>query len=83
MKRNLISEEFKRRIGRQQAFLKESKGNPPLVFATYRENVMAKYWAKNQPDLLSEEFIRKHAYDLRVQNQKCDCHSSWADKNRR
>ena len=68
MKYNLDPDEFKRRIVRQQAFLKEAKSNPPLIFATYRENPIAKYRAKNQPNLLPEEFIRKHAYDLGVQS---------------
>lgn len=68
MKYNLDLDEFKRRIARQQAFLKEAKSSPPLIFATHRENPIAKYRAKNQPNLLSEEFIRKHAYDLGVQS---------------
>jgi len=66
MKCNLNSE-FKRRIARQQAFLKEAKGNLLAFVTYYKENPMAKYRAKNEPDLLSEEFIRKHAYDLGVQ----------------
>jgi hypothetical protein len=60
---------WRARLERQDRFLKEGKGHF-LIMGGYTENVpewTEKHEIAGQTDVLSEEFLAKHAYDLGIQ----------------
>lgn len=67
----MANSDWKQRLARQQAVLKEGRGHL-VVIASYGtggpEPADAPYVIPGQTATMSEEFLRKHAYDLGVQN---------------
>ena len=63
--------DWRQRLARQQAVLKEGRGHL-IVIASYGtggpEPADQPYVIAGQTATMSEEFVRKHAYDLGVQN---------------